>query len=55
MGGVMRFVFALIWIAFILGIAGELIDISIYSKQQAEKVYESKGVSARWWNGKLTK
>ena len=50
MGGVMRFVFALIWIALALGVTGELVDATIFAKQNAAKAFVTKGVSASWWN-----
>lgn len=53
MGGIVRFVFALIWIALALGATGQLIDATLNAKAKAEETYRTKGVSAKWWNQKL--
>lgn len=54
MGGVMRFVFALIWIALFLGATGNLVDATIYARDSAKTTFLKKGISAQWWNKQLS-
>ena len=55
MGGAMRFVFALIWLALALGVTGNLVEATFYAKSSATDIYKSKGTSATWWNSKLSR